>query len=80
MSKQVKAGSTSNIEELIILDSTLTTGAGKTGLVSNTTGLTAYYQRLGAAPVAISLIPQTVTGAYSSGGFVEEDATKKPGG
>jgi len=57
-----------------------TTFLPKTGLVFNTSGLTAYYRRgaTGTA-TAITLVTQTVGGAYSSGGFVETDATNMPG-
>jgi len=72
-------GDTSRIEYIFIPDSTVTTGAGKTGLVFNSAGLVAYYVRTQAAAVAITLATQTVTGAFSSGGFVEVDATNLPG-
>ncbi len=75
----VKAGTTSLIVNVFIMDSASTTGAGKTGLVYNTASLTAYYCLPGAAAAAITLATQTVTGAYSSGGFVEIDATNMPG-
>jgi hypothetical protein len=55
-------------------------GQGKTGLVYNTAGLKCYYTRGPAGtPTAISLATQTSGGAYSSGGFVEKDATNSPG-
>lgn len=54
-------------------------GTGKTGLLFSTASLTAYYARPLAAAVAITLATQTVTGAWSSGGFVEIDATNMPG-
>jgi hypothetical protein len=73
------AGTTSYTANIFIQDSTVTTGAGKTGLVYNTASLTAYYVRPGAAAVSITLATQTVTGAWSSGGFVEVDATNMPG-
>jgi len=72
-------GSTSQTVLIFIQDSTSTTGAGKTGLVFNTASLVAYYARPRAAAVAITLATQTVTGAFSSGGFVEIDATNMPG-
>ncbi len=75
----ILAGSTSVTVPLFILDSSSTTGAGKTGLLYNTASLTAYYVLPAAAAVAITLATQTVTGAYSSGGFVEIDATNMPG-
>lgn len=73
------SGATSQSILLKILDSTSTTGAGKTGLVFNTASLVAYYSRNGVAATAISLVTQTVTGAWTSGGFVEIDATHAPG-
>lgn len=54
-------------------------GAGVTTLAYDTSGLTAYYCRPGAVGTAIVLVTQTVTGAYSSGGFVEIDPTNMPG-
>ena len=72
-------GSTSQSIIVFIMDSTSTTGAGKTGLVYNTGSLTCYYVRPGSASAQLSLITQTVTGAWSSGGFVEIDATNLPG-
>jgi hypothetical protein len=47
--------------------------------VFNSAGLTAYYARTQGSAVAITLATQTVTGAFSSGGFVEVDATNMPG-
>lgn len=75
----IKAGSTSKSVYFDILDSTSTTGGRKTGLAFNTASLTAYYAKNGAASVAITLATQTASGAYSSGGFVEVDATHMPG-
>lgn len=54
-------------------------GMGLTGLVFNTAGFKVYYARRTAAAVAISMVTQTVTGAWTSGGFVEVDATNAPG-
>ena len=75
----IKAGSTSQTLNLFIMDSTSTTGAGKTGLAYNTGSLTAYYCRPKASATAITLATQTVTGAFSSGGFVEIDSANMPG-
>lgn len=55
------------------------TGFAKTGLAWNSAGGFASYVRPGAAAVAITLATQTVTGAWSSGGFVEVDAALAPG-
>lgn len=52
----------------------------KTGLVYNTSGLTAsYYRAKASAGTAITLATQTANGGYSSGGFVEVDSAKHPG-
>jgi hypothetical protein len=75
----IKPGSTSVILYVKINDLSAADNTGKTGLAYNTSSLTAYYVLPGAAAAAITLATQTVTGAYSSGGFVEVDATNMPG-
>lgn len=75
----LKKGTTSYRAYIFVQNSSVTTGAGLTGLLFNSAGLTAYYVRPGAAAAAVTLATQTVTGAYSSGGFVEIDATNMPG-
>lgn len=74
------AGATSKTIDVFLPDSSSTTGAGLTGLVYNSAGLKAYY-RIGptGTSTAVTLATQTVGGAYSSGGFVETDATNQPG-
>jgi len=52
---------------------------GATGLTFATSGLAAYYVRNRASPVAITLVTQTPTGAWSSGGFAEIDSSLVPG-
>lgn len=79
MARPIAPGSTSVSLLLFLQDTASTTGGGKTGLAYNTASLTCYYVRSGSAAVAISLVTQTVTGAWSSGGFVEVDATNMPG-
>lgn len=74
---EIKVASTSITKNVMIYRSD--TGAPLTGLAYNTASLTAYYVLPRAASVAITLATQTVTGAYSSGGFVEIDATNCPG-
>ena len=64
---------------VFIQNSSLTTGAGLTGLVFNSASLVCYYVRPLAAAAQLSLATQTVTGAHSDGGFVEVDATNMPG-
>lgn len=80
MKKIIKAGSIDQTIDIFIQDSSSTTGAGLTGLVFNSAGLTCYYRK-GAtgASTALTLATQTVTGAHSDGGFVEIDATNMPG-
>jgi hypothetical protein len=76
----IRAGLTSQTIDIFIPSSASSTGAGLTGLVFNSASLTAYYRKgaTGTA-TAITLATQTVGGAYSSGGFVEIDATNMPG-
>lgn len=77
---QILAGATSVSVNVFIRDSSSTTGAGLTGLASNTASLTAYYALPRAAAVAIALATlAAVTSAFSSGGFKEIDATNMPG-
>jgi hypothetical protein len=52
---------------------------GATGLTFATSGLAAYYVRNQSAPVAITLVTQTPTGAWSSGGFAEISSSLVPG-
>ena len=66
----IKAGTTSRSEYIYLNTS---------GYTFSTTGLSASYVRAGSARVAIPLVSQTVTGAYTSGGFCEVDATNMPG-
>lgn len=75
----IKAGTTSKLLDLFISDSSSTTGAGLTGLVFNTAGLTAYYYREGAASaVAITLATMTL-GTWATGGFIVIDGANMPG-
>jgi len=62
-----------------VQDSASTTGGGKTGIAFNAASFTAYYVRPAGSATAITLATQTVTGAWSSGGWVEVDATNMPG-
>lgn len=72
-------GATSQILQIFIADSSSTTGAGLTGLVFNTSSLTAYYHKdLDTTATAISLVTMTV-GTFTSSGFKEIDATNMPG-
>jgi len=66
----IAPGSTSQSIELYL---------GATGLTFSTSGLAAYYVRNQSAPVAITLVTQTATGAWSSGGFAEISSSLVPG-
>ena len=77
----VKKGRTSLLVHLFIQDSTSATGAGKTGLAYNTSSLVCYRARSddgNAGGTSISLASAT-KGTWTSGGFVEKDATNMPG-
>ena len=80
MKIQIKKAATNETIDIFIGDSSSTTGAGLTGLVFNSAGLTCYYRRgaTGTA-TALTLATQTVGGAHSDGGFVEIDSTNMPG-
>jgi hypothetical protein len=80
MAKQlVQANNTSRTEYIFIQNSSVSTGAGLTGLVFNSAGLTADYCVERGARTNIVLATQTPTGAYSSGGFCAVDGTNMPG-
>ena len=80
MSEYVYAGLTSQAIDIFLQDSSSSTGQGLSGLVFNSGSLVASYRK-GAtgSRTAITLATQTVGGAYSSGGFVEIDATNMKG-
>lgn len=76
----IPKGATSKSVDIFIRDSSVTTGAGLTGLVYNTSSLTAYYHRPGSAATSITLATlASATAAYSSGGFIAVDGTNMPG-
>lgn len=76
----VKAGATSQTIDVFIQSTASIQIAGLTGLVFNSSGLTAYYNFPQAASVQITLATlAAVTSAWSSGGFKEIDATNMPG-
>lgn len=81
MKLQFKAGTTSKRIEVFIQDSSSTTGAGLTGLTNASSGLTWYFGREddgNAGGTAVSIVSAT-RGTFTSGGFVEKDATNMPG-
>ena len=80
MSEYVYAGLTSQTIDIFLQDSSSAVGAGLTGLVFNSAGLTLYYRKGSTGtPTAITLATQTVGGAWTSGGFVAVDGTNMPG-
>lgn len=74
MRATVPSGQTSWIQYIYVED---TSFAPVTGL--SYIGNTAWYVRDKAAPVEIALAAVTVTGVFTSGGFVEVDGTNMPG-
>jgi hypothetical protein len=82
MKLSMLAGATSQSINVFIQNSTSTSGGGLTGLVYNTTNLTAYYTFTGAIATStvITLVTlAAVNSAWSSGGFKEIDSTGMPG-
>lgn len=81
MGYAITKGSTGNSVRFFIPDSTVNTGAGKTGLLFNTSGLEIRYS-LGARGALTSITLATLgsaSAAWSSGGFVEVDAVNARG-
>lgn len=75
----IKAGTTSKTLKIFVQDSSVTTGAGLTGLTNASGSLTGYYVREGAnAAVSISIVSATL-GTFTSGGFIVVDGTNMPG-
>lgn len=76
----IKAGATSVSVALFIQDSSSTTGAGLTGVLFNSSGLTCYAVVPGSSAAAITLATlAAANSAWSSGGFKEIDSTNMPG-
>ena len=76
---KIKRGSTSVRRLIFVADSSSTVGAGLTGLAYNTSGLVAYYFAGDLSnEVQITLASATL-GSWTSGGFIEVDATNMPG-
>lgn len=73
------AGTTSKTLKIFVQDSSVTTGAGLTGLTNASGSLTGYYVREGAnAAASISIVSATL-GTWTSGGFIVVDGTNMPG-
>ncbi len=77
MQQDVRAlGAASQIGEVLILN---TDGSPATGLVHNTAGLACNASTDGGAASPVTLAAMTLGGAYVSGGFVQINATTRPG-
>lgn len=76
---ETTAGSTSHLIDIFVQDSSVTTGAGLTGLLFNSAGLTCYYKRQGQATWSAVALATMTQGTYAAGGFKEGDATNAPG-
>lgn len=79
MKLSLLAGTTSKTIKIFIQDSSVTTGAGLTGLVFNTASLTAYYIREGAASATAITLATASVGTWTSSGFKVVDAINMPG-
>ena len=76
----LQKATTSKTTLIFVPNSSVTTGAGLTGLVYNSAGLTAYYYREEQGTGATSITLATATlGTWASGGFKEVDAANMPG-
>ena len=77
---QRQVGTTSQIVNVFIQDSSSTVGAGLTGLAYNSSSLTGYYKRNSASgSTAITLATIATLGTFTSGGFKEVDSTNMKG-
>jgi hypothetical protein len=76
----IVAGATSETVDIFVQDKTKTDGSGLTGLAYNTASLTCYYNFRRGASTSVTLATLVAaTSAWSSGGFIEIDATHQPG-
>lgn len=76
---ELDIGSTGVALDLFIQNSTATDGAGLTGLLGTSAGLTCFYHRPFGTAVPVTLTTGSVTQAYTSGLFVEINSTAMPG-
>lgn len=72
-------GSTSVLLRVMLLNSSVTTGAGLTGLTAGSSGFTCYYMRDGDTGSTVVNLTTGTVGTWSSGGFKEIDPTHMPG-
>jgi hypothetical protein len=70
MFRKMLAGSTSESVPIFVRNSSVTTGAGLSGLTSATSGLVAEYRRQGQSSFTAITLSAGTLGTWSSGGFV----------
>jgi hypothetical protein len=81
MKQEILVGTTSKRMGVFVQDATSTVGAGLTGLTFASSGLTWYYWRENtgnSGGVSVTLATAT-RGTWTSGGFIQIDATNLPG-
>ena len=74
MKRKIKAGTTSHIEQIVVDDSSSTTGAGLGSLVFNTASLAAKYKRVGDSSWTTITLVTATAGTWTTGGFVASDS------
>lgn len=79
MMRLIKKGSTSRMLLIFIEDASKSDGTGLTGLVYNSAGLVAYYNRDNSSSATSITLATMTAGTWASGGFKEVDATNLPG-
>ncbi len=79
MKLMVKKGATSRLVQFFIQDTSVTTGAGLTGLSAASSSLVAYYYREGNSVTTSVPLTNTTLGVFASGGIVQVDSTNMPG-
>jgi hypothetical protein len=75
----VQQNAASQLATIFVQNSSLTTGAGLTGLAYNTASLTAYYFRQGDASSTQIVLATMTLGTWATSGFIVVDATHMPG-
>jgi len=70
---------TNKLLRIFVQDSSATDGSGLTGLLYNSSGLTWYWIAEGDSSTTQATLATATVGTYTSGGFIEVDATNMPG-
>lgn len=76
---QIAAGSTSQLIDVFISDSSSTTGAGLTGLVYNSASLSCYYHRSNSSSATAFTLATMTAGTWATEGFVQISSSNMPG-